>query len=46
VHSRPRFVDQLTSLARCHAERELLDHLALYKELEEVVFWPDAFASR
>ena len=35
----------LASLARKHAEPELLDHLVLYKGLEELLFWHDAFAN-
>ena len=39
------FMADLASLARKHAERELLDHVVLYKELEELLFWHDAFAN-
>jgi len=36
---------RLAALAKIHAEPELLDHLALYKKNEEVLFWHDAFAN-
>jgi len=39
------FVDALTALAKRHAEPELLDHLALYRGVEELVVWHDAFAN-
>ena len=39
------FMNQLAGLAQQHAERELLDHMLLYKGAEEVVFWHDAFAN-
>jgi hypothetical protein len=35
----------LSALAGMHAEPELLDHLSLYRESEELIFWPDAFAN-
>jgi len=41
----PDLLADLTSLAKKHAEPELLDHLALYKGEEEVLFWHDAFAN-
>jgi hypothetical protein len=37
--------DALSTLAETHAEPELLDHLALYRESEEQMFWHDAFAN-
>ena len=36
---------RLSALAQIHAEPELLDHLALYKGNEELLFWHDAFAN-
>ena len=36
---------RLAALAQIHAEPELLDHLALYKKDEEILFWHDAFAN-
>jgi hypothetical protein len=38
-------VDALSALADRHAEPELLDHLALYRDSEELVVWHDAFAN-
>jgi hypothetical protein len=38
-------MNELVGLAQQHAERELLDHMLLYKGVEEVVFWHDAFAN-
>jgi hypothetical protein len=38
-------VDALSALAGRHAEPELLDHLALYIDSDEVVVWHDAFAN-
>ena len=37
-------MDCLFSLAMPHAEPEFLDHLALYRESEELLSWPDAFS--
>lgn len=37
--------DALSALAEKHAEPELLDHLALYRDSEELLFWHDAFAN-
>src|SRR5262245_57116075 len=39
------FASALSALAQRHAEPELLDHMALYKGSEPVVFWHDAFAN-
>ena len=41
----PSLVAALSALARTHAEPELLDHLALYREAEELLFWHDASAN-
>ena len=38
-------VDALAALGGKHAEPELLDHLALYRDSEELVVWHDAFAN-
>jgi hypothetical protein len=38
-------VDALAALGEKHAEPELLDHLVLYKDSEELVVWHDAFAN-
>jgi hypothetical protein len=37
-------VDALAVLAEQHAEPELLDHLTLYRDSEELLVWHDAFA--
>jgi len=37
--------DALSALAETHAEPELLDHVALYRNSEELLFWHDAFAN-
>jgi hypothetical protein len=34
----------LAALAEQHAEPELLDHLTLYRDSEELLVWHDAFA--
>jgi len=39
------FASALSGLAQRHAERELLDHLVVYKGSEELIFWHDAFAN-
>ncbi len=36
-------VHALSALANSHAEPELLDHLALYRDSEELLVWHDAF---
>lgn len=41
----PSFVAALSILAERHAEAELLDHLALYRETAELLSWHDAFAN-
>ena len=38
-----KLITELASLSQVHAEPELLDHLALYQEEEELLLWPDAF---
>ena len=38
-------VDALAALAEQHAEPELLDHLTLYRDSEELLVWHDAFAN-
>jgi hypothetical protein len=38
-------VETLSALAERHAEPELLDHLALYRDSEELLVWHDAFAN-
>jgi hypothetical protein len=40
-----KFMSALSGLAEAHAERELLDHLMVYKGADEVIFWHDAFAN-
>ena len=37
--------DALAALGEKHAEPELLDHLAVYRDSEELVVWHDAFAN-
>jgi hypothetical protein len=39
----PRLIAQLATLADQHAEPEVLDHLSLYKGLDELLCWHDAF---
>jgi len=38
-------MDQLVLLAAQHAEPELLDHISLYQDSKELLFWHDAFAN-
>jgi hypothetical protein len=38
-------VEALSALAERHAEPELLDHLALYRDSEQLLLWHDAFAN-
>ena len=38
-------MDQLALLAAQHAEPELLDHISLYQDSKELLFWHDAFAN-
>ena len=38
-------MDQLVLLAAQHAEPELLDHMSLFQDSKELLFWHDAFAN-
>lgn len=40
-----KLMAELALLADRHAEPELLDHLSLYKDTEELLLWHDAFAN-